>query len=57
MVKPYCITKTQLELGADHVIVEVTQIKIFNREHVICDCLRHEDKMDVEIFIKQYRHI
>jgi predicted transcriptional regulator of viral defense system len=52
MVKPYYIPKTQLELGVDKVFIEETQIKIFNREHVICDCLRHENKMDVEIFNK-----
>lgn len=52
MVKPYYIPKAQLELGVDKVFIEETQIKIFNREHVICDCLRHENKMDVEIYNK-----
>jgi len=52
VVKPYYIPKDQLELGVDKVFIEETQIKIFNREHVICDCLRHENKMDVEIFNK-----
>jgi predicted transcriptional regulator of viral defense system len=52
MVKPYYIPKTQLELGVETVLIEETQIKIFNRERVICDCLRHENKMDVEVFNK-----
>jgi predicted transcriptional regulator of viral defense system len=52
MVKPYYIPKAQLELGVEKVFIEETQIKIFNREHVICDCLRHENKIDVEIFNK-----
>lgn len=52
VVKPYYIPKAQLELGVDKAFIEETQIKIFNREHVICDCLRHENKMDVEIFNK-----
>ncbi len=51
-VKPYYIPKTQLELGVKNVMIEETQIKIFNRERVICDCLRHENKMDVEVFNK-----
>ncbi len=51
-VKPYYIPEVQLELGVDIVTIEETQMKIFNREHVLCDCLRHENKMDVEIFNK-----
>lgn len=27
-------------------------LKIFNRERVVCDCLRQENKMDVEVFNK-----
>lgn len=52
MVKPHYIPKEQLELGVDVVMIEVTELKIFNRERVICDCLRQENKMDAEIFNK-----
>lgn len=52
MVKPHYIPKDQLELGVDVVEIEDTKLKIFNWEHVICDCLRQENKKDVEIFNK-----
>lgn len=52
IVKPHYIPKEQLALGVETVTIEDTELKIFNRERVICDCLRQENKMDVEIFNK-----
>ena len=51
-VKPHYIPREQMELGVEEVQIEGTNINIFNRERVIIDCLRRENKMDVEIFRK-----
>ena len=51
-VKPHYIPEEQMTLGAEIVNIEDTELKIFNRERVICDCLRQENKMDVEVFNK-----
>ncbi len=48
-VKPFYIPKEQMLLGVETVMIEKTEIKIFNRERLICDCLRQENKMDAEI--------
>jgi len=52
IVKPHYIPAKQLTLGVEAVAIENTELKVFNREHVICDCLRQENKMDAEIFNK-----
>lgn len=52
IVKPHYIPKQQLELGVDVVDIEDVKLRIFNRERVICDCLRQENKMDTEVFNK-----
>ncbi|MDD3414690.1 MAG: hypothetical protein PHY47_11910 [Lachnospiraceae bacterium] len=51
-VKPHYIPEEQMNLGVVVVKIEDTELKIFNRERVICDCLRQENKMDVEVFNK-----
>ena len=51
-VKPHYIPEEQMTLGAELVNIEDTELKIFNRERVICDCLKQENKMDVEVFNK-----
>lgn len=51
-VKPHYIPEEQMTLGVEMVNIEDTELKIFNRERVICDCLRQENKMDVEVFNK-----
>ena len=51
-VKPHYIPEEQMTLGVEMVSIEDTELKIFNRERVICDCLRQENKMDVEVFNK-----
>ncbi|WP_310602686.1 type IV toxin-antitoxin system AbiEi family antitoxin domain-containing protein [Anaerosporobacter sp.] len=52
IVKPHYIPQEQMVLGVETVKIEDTELKIFNKERVICDCLRQENKMDVEIFNK-----
>lgn len=51
-VKPHYIPKKQMSLGVETVMINDTEIKIFNRERIICDCLRRENKLDIEIFNK-----
>lgn len=51
-VKPHYIPEEQMTLGVEMVNIEDTELKIFNRERVICDCLRQENKMDIEVFNK-----
>ena len=41
-----------MKLGVDIAYIENTQLNIFNKEHIICDCLRQKNKMDAEIFNK-----
>lgn len=52
IVKPYYIPIEQMNLGVEVIKIENTELKIFNRERIICDCLRRENKMDAEVFNK-----
>ena len=52
LVKPVFLTQEHLDLGVETALIENTTLKIFNREHIICDCLRQENKMDAEVFNK-----
>lgn len=51
-VKPVFLSQEQMKLGVEKAVIENTDLEIFNREHIICDCLRQENKMDAEIFNK-----
>lgn len=39
-----------LELGVTEITFENVTMKIFEKERLICDCLKYEDKIDHEIF-------
>lgn len=52
IVKPYYIPIEQMNLGVEVINIESAELKIFNRERIICDCLRRENKMDAEVFNK-----
>lgn len=52
IVKPYYIPPEQMSFGVDIIEIENVKLKIFNRERTIIDCLRRENKMDVEVFNK-----
>jgi len=51
-VKPYYIEKKHLEIGAIFSEINGIKVRIYNRERVICDCLRYMSKMDKETFNK-----
>lgn len=51
-VKPYYIEPALLEIGLTRVKMDGCQVGIYDKERVICDCLRYVKKMDKEIFNK-----
>ena len=51
-VKPYYIEPTVLELGLTKGDMDGHEIRIYDKDRVICDCLRYRNKMDKEIFNK-----
>lgn len=51
-VKPYYIEPAVLEIGLTRVKMDGRQVRIYDKERVICDCLRYAKKMDKEIFNK-----
>lgn len=51
-VKPYYLEKSILSLGVTEGTMDGHIVKIYNKERIICDCLRYRNKMDREIFNK-----
>lgn len=51
-VKPYYIDKTHLEYGINEAEYEDCTLKIFEKDRLICECIKHENKMDREIYNK-----
>lgn len=49
-VRPHFITEYRLKLGETEGEIDGIPIKIYDRERIICDCLRHADTMDSEIY-------
>ena len=55
-VKPYYVEPDLLELGVTKGTIDNHVVRIYNKERVICDCLRYMNKMDKEIFSKAIRN-
>lgn len=51
-VRPYYVEPALLELGLTTGIMDGHTIRIYDKERLICDCLRYRNKMDKEIFNK-----
>lgn len=51
-VKPYYVEPAVLELGMTTGTMDGHAIRIYDKERLICDCLRYRNKMDKEIFNK-----
>ena len=51
-VKPYYVEPRFFEMGLAIGDIDRNQIRIYDKERTICDCLRYEKKMDREIFNK-----
>lgn len=49
---PYYIDDKYLNIGIVKTEIDGVQIKIYDRERVICDCLKYKNKMDSEMFGK-----
>ncbi len=54
--KPYFLELTVLELGLTKGNLDGHEIRIYDKDRVICDCLRYRNKMDKEIFNKAIQH-
>lgn len=58
-VKPHFIDEARLNIGLTTGKIDGIPVRIYDRERVICDCLRHMNSMDGEIFnvvIQRYVH-
>ena len=51
-VKPYFVPPELLEIGLCEQKIDVNKVRMYDKERVICDCLRYRNKMDKEIFNK-----
>ena len=51
-VKPYYVEPAVLELGLTNGTMDGHAIRIYDKDRLICDCLRYRNKMDKEIFNK-----
>ncbi len=51
-IKPYYVASDILELGICECIIDESPVRMYDKERVICDCLRYRNKMDKEIFNK-----
>ena len=51
-VRPYYVEPTMLELGMTSGTMDGHTIRIYDKDRLICDCLRYRNKMDKEIFNK-----
>lgn len=50
LVKPHFIEPSRFVIGITHTLMDGTNIKIYDRDRTICDCLLHRNKMDAEVF-------
>lgn len=51
-VKPYYVEPAVLKLGLTTGTMDGHTIRIYDKDRLICDCLRYRNKMDKEIFNK-----
>ena len=51
-VKPYYIDKAHLDYGITEAVYEDYILRIFDRDRLICECIKHDNKMDREIYNK-----
>jgi len=51
-VKPYYMERKHLEYGVVEVDYEGATLKIFDRDRLICECIRNDKKMDKETYNK-----
>ena len=49
-VQPHFVASSKFPIGITTAEIEGTEIKIYDRERTICDCLLHRNKLDAEVF-------
>ncbi|MCM1126327.1 MAG: type IV toxin-antitoxin system AbiEi family antitoxin domain-containing protein [Lachnospiraceae bacterium] len=49
-IKPHFIDEKRLSIGVSVGNIDGIAVNIYDRERIVCDCLRHIDTMDGEIF-------
>ena len=49
-IKPYYVEPKILEIGLSNGNMDGHEVRIYDKDRVICDCLRYRNKMDKEIF-------
>jgi hypothetical protein len=54
-VHPYFVEPALLDIGLCSGDIDGNQMRIYDKERTICDCLRYRNKMDKEIFNKAIR--
>jgi len=52
MIKAYYLEPGILEIGVEEMMIDDVEMRIYSRDRLICDCLKYETKMDIEIFNK-----
>ena len=55
-VRPYYVEPALLELGLTTGEMDGHTVRIYDKDRVVCDCLRYRNKMDKEIFNKAVRN-
>jgi len=51
-IRPFYLKSSLLELGLTFGVIDGNNMRIYDKERTICDCLRYRNKMDREIFTK-----
>ena len=51
-VKPYFVAPDVFDIGLCEQEIDGNKVRMYDKERVICDCLRYRNKMDKEIFNK-----
>ena len=49
-ITPHFIASSKFTIGISRGEIEGTEIRVYDRERTICDCLTHRNKMDSEVF-------
>ncbi len=56
IVKPHFTDAHRFSLGISEGVIDGVPMKIYDRERTVCDCMRHRNTMDVEIFNNMIRN-
>ena len=49
-ISPHFVASSKFNIGISQGEIEGTEIRVYDRERTICDCLTHRNKMDAEVF-------